>query len=534
MAEPAAAPNASFRAALERVIDGERVVLATVIARIRIGLAVTAVVVGTIPLMANWRAYIISFAVSVICLVASLVIWRLLKTGKLLKRAGWMLPMLDLPLIAIAQVMQTPKLPFPWMGMVNTPAMMSGLLVPSVLSLSRPVILASAAIGLVPIITRAVYVNLAPTPFAFTVMSFMGITAVLLALVTRIRGLVHTSRAQDLLGKYVLGRRLGIGGMAEVFEATYSPEGGFERRVAVKRILPQFADQQVAKALFRQEAEVGAMLAHPGVVQVLDYGIHQGTSFLAMEYIDGVSLKDLINSRRAVNELLPLQMVMHIAWQLTEALDYIHGRVSNTGRSLNLVHRDLNPPNIMLTRIGDAKLADFGIAIVSGQERMTAAGVMRGKLGYAAPEQVTGNTYDGRADLFALGLTLHECLVGNRVFRADSEMELMRVCLEGPIVPPSVLRADVPPAIDELVMGLLQRDLAVRTPSADELRRQLVKLPRELLDLQTGRKLLSAAVFNAQEWVKTTAPANSGTTPASTQTMNDMIRTATHAAVVKG
>ncbi len=414
--------------------------------------------------------------------------------------------------------------------MVNTPSMMGGLLVLSVLSLSRPVILASAVIGLVPIITRGLYVQLAPTPFAFTVMSYIGVTAVLMALVTRMRGLVHTSRAQDLLGKYVLGRRLGIGGMAEVFEATYSPEGGFERKVAVKRILPQFADQQVAMALFRQEAEVGAMLAHPGVVQVLDYGMHQGVSFLAMEYIDGVSLKDLINAQRARNELMPIALVMHIAWQLTEALDYIHGRVSNTGRSLNLVHRDLNPPNIMLTRIGDAKLADFGIAIVSGQERMTAAGVMRGKMGYAAPEQVLSNVYDGRADLFALGLTLHECLIGNRVFRADSEMELMKICLEGPIVQPSALRPDVPAKVDALVMGLLQRDLALRTPSADELRRQLVELPRELLDVQTGRKLLSAAVFKAQEWVAQTAPTTgSHKTSSSTETMNDLTRTGTNA-----
>ena len=410
--------------------------------------------------------------------------------------------------------------------MVNTPSMMTGLLVLSVLSLSRPVIVVSALIGIVPIITRGIYVHLALTPFAFTVMSYIGVTAVLLALVTRMRGLIHTSRAQDLLGKYVLGRRLGIGGMAEVFEATYPPEGGFERKVAVKRILPQYADEQVAMALFRQEAEVGAMLAHPGVVQVLDYGMHQGVSFLAMEFIDGVSLKDLINAQRARNELLPVAVVMHIAWQLTEALDYIHGRVSNTGRSLNLVHRDLNPPNIMLTRIGDAKLADFGIAIVSGQERLTAVGVMRGKLGYAAPEQVSGNVYDGRADLFALGLTLHECLIGNRVFRADSEMELMKVCLEGPIVQPSVLRPDVPPKVDALIMGLLQRDLAHRTPSADELRRQLVELPRELLDAQAGRKLLSAAVFKAQEWVAQNAPAASPhKTSSSAETMNEATRT---------
>ncbi len=307
------------------------------------------------------------------------------------------------------------------------------------------------------------------------------------------RGLVHTSRAQDLLGKYVLGKRIGLGGMAEVFEATYSPEGGFERRVAVKRILPSFADQEVAMAMFRQEAEVGAMLAHPGIVQVLDFGTYQGTSFLAMEYIDGVSLKDLISHSRLVNQPLAVQIVVHIAWQLTEALDYIHSRVSNSGKMLNLVHRDLNPPNIMLTHNGDAKLADFGIALVAGQERMTAVGVMRGKVVYAAPEQLRSALYDARADLFALGLTLHECLTGNRVFRGDNELEVMKQVLEAPIQAPSAFRPDVPPQLDEIVMRLLERDLEKRTPSANELRRHLLSLPRELLDFQNGRRLRALA-----------------------------------------
>lgn len=523
MAETAA-PNASFRAALEKVIDGERVVLATAFAKIRIVVSSAALLLGVFPLMANWRVYAVSFGVSVVYFIAGLGIWRLLKTGRLVKRAGWVLPMLDMPLIAIAQIVQTSKLPNPLMGMVNTPSMMGGLLVLSVLSLSRPVIVATALIGLVPILTRGIYVHLEPTPFAFTLIGYAGITITLLALVGRMRGLIHTSRAQDLLGKYVLGRRIGLGGMAEVFEATYSPEGGFERRVAVKRILPTFADQQVAMTLFRQEAEVGAMLAHPGVVQVLDFGVHQGSSFLAMEFIDGVSLKDLINYQRSVNQPMPISVVTHIAWQMAEALDYIHNRVSNTGRNLNLVHRDLNPPNIMLTHIGDAKLADFGIALVAGQERMTAAGVMRGKVGYAAPEQVLSTIYDGRADLFALGLTLHECLSGTRVFRGGSEMEMMKMCLEGPIVSPASLRADVPPKLDEIIMGLLQRDLKTRTPSADELRRQLLELPRELLDGQHGRKVLSGLVSSAKVWVAQTAPAPS-LLSSSTETLNDVTRT---------
>ncbi len=126
---------------------------------------------------------------------------------------------------------------------------------------------------------------------------------------------------------------------------------------------------------------------------------------------------------------------------------------------------------------------------------------MRGKLGYAAPEQVVGSMYDGRADLFALGLTLHECLTGNRTFRAENDVELMRLVMEGPIAGPRVLRADVPEELDAVVMTLLERDLAKRTPSAYELRRKLIELPRELLDQQQGRKLLAALVQKTRTWL---------------------------------
>ncbi len=526
MSEPVA--NASFRAALEKVIDVERVALATSISRIRVTLAGLATLWGVrLVLVEDWRAYLPTLVSTVAYLVLSLVVWRLLVTGRLVKSAGWVVPLLDTPMVALAQVVQTPRLPVPWMGMVNSPAMMIAFVVLSSLSLSRNAIWLTTVVGLVPVLYRAHYLSLSASSLALTLLAYGGVTFVLQALVGRVRGLVHASRAQDLLGKYVLGRRIGVGGMAEVFEATYSPEGGFERRVAVKRILPTFADQKEAIALFRQEAEVGAMLAHPGVVQVLDFGTHQGNAFLAMEFIDGVSLRDLLTHYRTSQLELPVPLVTHIAWQLTEALDYIHSRVSNTGRVLNLVHRDLNPPNIMLTHIGDAKLADFGIALVAGKERMTAAGIMRGKMGYASPEQILGVVYDGRADLFALGVTLYEALSGNRLFRGDNEMELMRQCLELPIAPLVSVRPDVPLALNHVIMHLLERDQAKRTASASELRRQLLELPREFIDVQNGRKLLSAAVAKTRQAMPRNIDATSptATTSASSHTAADVTAT---------
>jgi len=155
---------------------------------------------------------------------------------------------------------------------------------------------------------------------------------------------------------------------------------------------------------------------------------------------------------------------------------------------------------------------------VAGHERLTAAGVMRGKLGYAAPEQVRGIHYDSRADLLGSGITLYECLVGARLFRGGSDADLMMAVLEEPIVPPRALRPDVPPQLSEIVMGLLERELSMRTPSASELRRQLLELPRELLDLKNGRKLLAAEVANARSHVSEPTEVSSPTQRISEET----------------
>jgi serine/threonine protein kinase len=521
-------PNPAFRAALERVIDGERVVLASALAKIRLVVAGLVLLVGVRTLLLpEPMRYLPSLAVSLLYAIAAVTVWRLLVKGKLVKRAGWVIPLLDVPLIALTQLLQTAKLPVPWMGLVNTTAMMMSFIVLSGLSLSRSAVLMTAAVGLVPLLYRAWFVQLDTVPLLMSLISYGGLAMGLIVLVGRIRGLVHASRAQDLLGKYLLGKRIGSGGMAEVFHATYSPEGGFERQVALKRILPSYAGHKDAVALFRREAELGAMLTHPGVVQVLDFGTHGDTCFLAMEFIDGVSLRDLLSHRAISREPMPIAAVAHLAWQLTEALDYIHTRISPTGTALSLVHRDLNPPNIMLTRTGDAKLADFGIALVAGQERLTATGIMRGKLGYAAPEQVLGQPYDGRADLFALGITLHECLTGTAVFTAATDVEMLKRSLEGEIPPPSGQNPAVPRALELAVMGLLERDLSRRTPTAAALRRQLMELPGELLDGQEGRRQLALLVAAAREaGISTASPSSQPhpSTSAATRTTETVIK----------
>ncbi|WP_309896433.1 serine/threonine-protein kinase [Archangium sp.] len=302
-------------------------------------------------------------------------------------------------------------------------------------------------------------------------------------------------REKDVMGKYFLHERLGAGGMAEVFRATYSPEGGFEKQVAVKRILPAYADNEEFLAMFRREAALGSLLIHPNIVQVLDLGRHQGTVFLAMEFVDGMPLSSLV--RRLALKRLPPAAVAYIGAEVSAALAYMHGRTGPKGEPLGLVHRDLNPPNILVSRIGEVKLSDFGIARAANQMALTQAQTVRGKAGYMAPEQAYGRPLDGRADLFALGLTLHELLTGERALQGDSEAELMIASTQQEVLPPSHFVSGISPALDGLIMELLRLDPEQRTPSGEVLQRQLMALTGVEAPYPHGRQQLIEALREA-------------------------------------
>ena len=304
---------------------------------------------------------------------------------------------------------------------------------------------------------------------------------------------LHAVRQKDLVGKYFLHERLGAGGMAEVFRATYSPEGGFEKAVAIKRILPAYAEDEDFVTLFRREAELGSLLNHPNIVQVLDVGRFEDTYFMAMEHIEGVSLRELLKSHGP----LPPAVVAYLGAELGEALDYVHRRTSNEGVPLNLVHRDVNPPNILLSRIGEVKLGDFGVARAAIHVRLTQADRVRGKLGYLSPEQARGHAFDGRADLFALGLTLHEALTGRRVFQEDDLSHTMRATPPAFLVPPSVLRPEIPAALDTALMELLRWRVEERTDRGQRVREQLGALTGDCAPYPEGQRVLGLLVQEA-------------------------------------
>lgn len=306
-------------------------------------------------------------------------------------------------------------------------------------------------------------------------------------------------RMRDVMGKYLLHERVGSGGMAEVFKATYSPEGGFEKTVALKKILPALAADAEFLKLFRLEAELCSRLNHPNIVQVLDFGRHEDSFFLSLEYIDGLSLKRVLDVYQQVG--LPLSAVAYLGVELCQALDYVHRRVGPDGKPMNLIHRDLNPPNVLLSIVGEVKVADFGIARAATRVDLTQVGVVKGKPGYLAPEQAAGEPIDGRVDLFALGVTLHEALTGRRLFPSGNDDASARAVFDMPIPRPSQVRPEVPAALEAVVMKLLERNLERRTRSARQALEGFLAISGPGSPYPTGQKELAGAVQRAAvEW----------------------------------
>jgi serine/threonine protein kinase len=261
--------------------------------------------------------------------------------------------------------------------------------------------------------------------------------------------------------KYRLGERIGGGGMAEVFEATLVGVAGFERPVAVKRMLPSLSSDPTFGNMFVNEARIASLLHHANIVTVLDFDRDpEGRFFLVMELIRGMDLRQLADSG-----LLPLDVAVHIACEMLRGLDYAH-ELEHEGKRLGIVHRDISPHNVMISWDGQVKLVDFGIAKAVAATGVSRSGTLKGKLAYMSPEQAGALELDGRSDVFAVGVVLHELIAGERLFRGSTEPEVLARVLTQPIPRPGEKRAGVPAAIDDAVMGMLERDRERRLPSA--------------------------------------------------------------------
>ena len=263
-------------------------------------------------------------------------------------------------------------------------------------------------------------------------------------------------------GPYRLIRRLGVGGMAETFEATRDAAGGFEQRVCLKRVLPAFSDDDEFISRFQQEAKLAAQLRHTNIVGVIDVGEVGGVHYMALELVDGVDLRSLLKS--SPEEKLSPDTVALIGLDLAYALEHAHG---------SLVHRDISPSNILLSRSGETKLADFGIAKAIDNAAVTASRSAKGKIPYMSPEHMLGQALDGRTDLFSLGVVLFEAVAGVRPFDGAHDIETMQKILDGDRLSLSDTAPDVPAPLREVIERLIAVDPDARTPSAARLIEEL-------------------------------------------------------------
>jgi serine/threonine protein kinase len=308
------------------------------------------------------------------------------------------------------------------------------------------------------------------------------------------------------LGKYKLVKLIASGGMAEVYLAKQAGAAGFEKMVCLKRILPHLARDKQFVDMFLNEARLAAQLDHPNIVSIFDLGEANGNYFIAMEFIDGPSLRAVAKRASERGEYLPIPELCKIISMAAGGLEYAHNMHDPEGHPLGLVHRDISPDNILVHRNGAAKVVDFGIAKAANSSGATRTGTLKGKVAYMPPEQLRGEQLDRRVDVFALGVVLYEMLAGKRPWEGDSEVALIgRIMTEEP-APLGDTRTDAPQELLDIVAKALNKDRSLRYQSCADLQGEL-----ENLLVAMGQTITPARV---SDFVKAYSPDAGGSTAA--------------------
>lgn len=274
-------------------------------------------------------------------------------------------------------------------------------------------------------------------------------------------------------GQYVLVEKIATGGMAEVWKARMRGVEGFQKIVAIKKILPHLSDNQDFIEMFVDEAKLAAQLNHNNIIHIYDLGKIQSSYYIAMEYIDGFDLKTILRRAEERGNPMEPQLALFIASKVASALDYAHRKRDFDEREMGLVHRDVSPQNVLISQEGDIKLCDFGIAKAASKASHTQAGALKGKLQYMAPEQAWGRSIDRRSDIFALATVLFEMLTGRKLFSGDNELSILEQVREARVTAPSLYNDEVTPEIDKVVIKALQKDPANRYQTAGEMARDI-------------------------------------------------------------
>lgn len=267
-------------------------------------------------------------------------------------------------------------------------------------------------------------------------------------------------------GSYMLHEQIGLGGMASVHRAELRGADGTTKEVALKRMLPEAVVQRQLRLAFRHEARIMRYLHHPNIPKTYDAGNYRETEFIAMEYVGGPTLRDLFSQSSKTVGFVPEPIVLNLAAQLCDALDYAHNLKDENGKPLNIIHRDVTPANIILSRTGVVKLIDFGLAKAQlPRSPESNAGTIKGKLNYAAPEYLDGDL-DARIDLWAIGVVMWELVTGRRLFDGPTPLETLSRIRKMPLPRPSIGNPIVSEALDDIVMTALEREPRRRWQSA--------------------------------------------------------------------
>ncbi len=273
-------------------------------------------------------------------------------------------------------------------------------------------------------------------------------------------------------GKYLLLDRINVGGMAEVFKAKAFGVEGFERLVAVKRILPNIAEDEEFITMFIDEAKIAVQLSHANIAQIFDLGRVDDSYFIALELVQGKDLRAMFDTCRNKPQLnagstaMPIAQACFIIMKACEGLDYAHNKRDASGQELHLVHRDVSPQNILISYEGEVKLIDFGIAKAAGKASKTQQGILKGKFGYMSPEQVRGLPLDRRSDVFSVGILLYELLTGERLFVGESDFSTLEKVRNVEILPPSTYNRKINDELERIVMKALAKDVDDRYQNA--------------------------------------------------------------------
>jgi serine/threonine protein kinase len=300
------------------------------------------------------------------------------------------------------------------------------------------------------------------------------------------------------VGRYQILDRLAVGGMAELFKATLTGDHGFEKLVAIKKILPHLAVDRSFVEMFIDEARITAQLDHRHIVQVFELGTDADTPYIAMQYVDGLDVLALLRECARAQIRLPPDLAGLIARDVLDALDYAHNARDSSGRPLGIIHRDISPGNVLLSWRGDVKLTDFGIARAAERRHKTEAGKLKGKYGYMSPEQVSGGEVDSRSDVFSVGILLAEMVMARRLFTSTNDLDILLMVRDARLDRLHKYASEFPIELRVLTMRALQRRPEDRWNNAAEFRDALDEWIRRTTRVSTRNlATLLGQVINA-------------------------------------